>query len=101
MVYWRTFGAWKKKNKSADVIWRGFDVIRVCPLIDHGQQPMKMHTEVTLLYKLWYMYQELIVNSTSKPFGKLFASSSSIKFADKINSFKLINFKIPASIWLT
>ena len=22
----------------------------VCPLIDHGQQPMKMHTEVTLLY---------------------------------------------------
>ena len=23
----------------------------VCRLIDHGQQPMKMHTEVTLLYK--------------------------------------------------
>ena len=22
----------------------------VCHLIDHGQQPMKMHTEVTLLY---------------------------------------------------
>ena len=21
------------------------------PLIDHGQQPMKMHTELTLLYK--------------------------------------------------
>ena len=26
----------------------------VCPLIDHGQQPMRMHTEVTLLYKLKY-----------------------------------------------
>ena len=54
IVYQRIFlgGARKKKNKSADVIWRGFDVICVCPLIDHGQQPMKMHTEVTLLYKL-------------------------------------------------
>ena len=39
----------KKKNKYADVIWRGFDAICVCPLIEHGQQPMKMHTEVTLL----------------------------------------------------
>ena len=32
------------------MICRGFDVICVCPLIEHGQQPMKMHTEVTLLY---------------------------------------------------
>ena len=55
MVYWRIFGAWKKKNKSADVIWRGFDVICVCPLIGHVQQPMKMHTEVTLLYNTLYM----------------------------------------------
>ena len=23
----------------------------ICPLIDHGQQPMKMYIEVTLLYK--------------------------------------------------
>ena len=44
-VYLKIFGARKKKKKSADVIC-------VCPLIDHGQQPMKMHTEVTLLYKL-------------------------------------------------
>ena len=29
-----------------------FDIICVCPLIDHGQQPMKMYTEVTLLYKI-------------------------------------------------
>ena len=41
----------KKKNKSADVIWRGFGAICVCLLIDDGQQPMKMHTEVTLLYE--------------------------------------------------
>ena len=48
----KDFGGMKKeKNKSADVIWRGFDVICVCPLIDHGQQPIKMHPEVTLLYK--------------------------------------------------
>ena len=26
----------------------------VCPLIAHGQQPMKMHTEVTLLYNYIY-----------------------------------------------
>ena len=49
----KDFGGMKKeKNKSADVIWRGFDVICVCPLIDHGQQPMKMRTEVTLLHKV-------------------------------------------------
>ena len=40
-------------EKPADVIWRGFDVICVCPsdvspLIDHDQQTMKKHTE-------WYM----------------------------------------------
>ena len=29
----KDFGAWKKKNKSADVI-----CVCVCPLIDHGQQ---------------------------------------------------------------
>ena len=34
MVYWRILGAWKKKNKFAVVIW--------------------MHTEVTLLYELYY-----------------------------------------------
>ena len=27
----------------------------VCPLMDHGQQPMKMHTEVTLLYNHFYL----------------------------------------------
>ena len=44
-----------KKEKSADVIWRGFDVICVlCPLTDRDQQLMKMHTEVTLLYNLAY-----------------------------------------------
>ena len=32
-------------------IWRHLCVC-VCPLIDHGQQPMKLHTEVTLLYKM-------------------------------------------------
>ena len=33
------------------MIWRWFDAICVCPLLDHGQQPMEMHTEVTLLHK--------------------------------------------------
>ena len=45
MVYWRIFGAWKKKNKYADVIWCRFYAISVCSLIDHDQQPMKMYTE--------------------------------------------------------
>ena len=49
MVYWRIFGAREKENKSANVMWRRFDSICVCSLIDHGQQPMKMQTEVTLL----------------------------------------------------
>ena len=43
----RYFGVWKKKNKSADVIWGGFDAISVYV----GEQPNKMHTEVTLLHK--------------------------------------------------
>ena len=46
MVYWKILEAWKKKNKSAV-----FDANCVCLLIDHGQQPMEMHTEVKLLYK--------------------------------------------------
>ena len=29
LAYWSILGAWKKKNKSADVIWRGFDAICV------------------------------------------------------------------------
>ena len=48
MVYWRIFGAWKKKNKSADV--------DLTSSVDHGQQPMKMHIEVTLLYKYLYIF---------------------------------------------
>ena len=59
MFYWRIFGAWEKKNKSADVIWRGFDAICVCPLIDHGEQPMKMHTGVTLLYNSKYIIHNI------------------------------------------
>ena len=35
-------------KKEKQVCWCGFDAICVCPLIDHGQQPMKMHTEVAL-----------------------------------------------------
>ena len=47
----KDFGGMKK---SAQVIWRGFDAICVCPLIDDGQQPLKMHIEVTLLYDEWW-----------------------------------------------
>ena len=55
------FGARKKKNKSVDV-----DLTpSVCSLIDPGQQPMKMHTEVTLLYKLVYMYTMMYIVHTS------------------------------------
>ena len=39
----KVWEAWKKKNKSVDVIWRGFDAICVC---------VKMATEVMLLYKI-------------------------------------------------
>ena len=40
-------GAWKMNNK----IWRGFDVICVCPLII----TVNNHAEVTLLYKAWHL----------------------------------------------
>ena len=36
-------------KKEKQVCGREFDAICVCPLINLGQQPMKMHTEVTLL----------------------------------------------------
>ena len=36
----------KEKQVYTDVIWRVWRHLCVCALIDHGQQPMKMHTEV-------------------------------------------------------
>ena len=56
MAYWSIFGAWKKKNKPADVIWRR-SVWCVCVL--RGQQPIKMPTEVTLLYNMEYTVHAL------------------------------------------
>ena len=53
MVYLRILGGMKKEKQ---VCWRGFDVICVCPLVDNGQQPIKMHTEVPLLYIYIYIY---------------------------------------------
>ena len=45
-------------KKEKPVCWRDLTWIWrhlcVCPSIDHGRQPMKMHTEVTLLYNLLY-----------------------------------------------
>ena len=63
------FGAWKKKKNSADVIWHGFDIICVCPLIDHGQQPMEVHTEVMLLYKILYIGVEEFWRKIEKMFS--------------------------------
>ena len=46
-------------KKEKQVRWRDMAWIWrhlcVCPLIDHGQQPTKMHTEVTLDYKSVYI----------------------------------------------
>ena len=43
-------------KKEKQICWRDMTWIwrHLCvrPLIDHGQQPMKMHTEVMLLYKI-------------------------------------------------
>ena len=56
-------GIKKRKNKSADEIRRGFDVICVSVLlIDHSQQPMKMHTEVTL-YNYLYLWHNVTLIS--------------------------------------
>ena len=56
MVYWTILGACKKKNIL--LTWSDVDLtssVCVCPLVGHGKQPMKMHTEVTLLYKIIYI----------------------------------------------
>ena len=49
------FGGMKKEKqvrwRDLTWIWRH---LCACPLIDHGQQQMKTHTEVTLLYKMFY-----------------------------------------------
>ena len=39
------------------------DVDNLCPLIDYGQQPMKVHTEVTLLYKFLYAPETMYPNN--------------------------------------
>ena len=57
MVYWRTFGARKKKNKSADVIWRGFD-----NRSRSTTSEIKIHTEVTLLYNGIQHWPRFILN---------------------------------------
>ena len=60
MVYWRILG--HGKRKTSPLTWYGVDLTSsVCPLIDHGQQPMKMHTEVTL-YKLVYMIYDMLLH---------------------------------------
>ena len=59
MVYRRIWEAWKKENKSADVIWH------------HGQQPMEMHTEVTLLCNLEYNTIWFISHSPLRIFSEL------------------------------
>ena len=53
MVYWKFL----KKNKFPDVSDVGLTP-SMCmrPLINHGQQPVKMHTEITLLFKYKYKY---------------------------------------------
>ena len=51
------------KNESADMICRRLGVISVCPLIDYGQQPTKMLTDVALLYKCKYNTGEIINNN--------------------------------------
>ena len=53
---------YRSKSIFNKVEWRdccGFDAICLCPLIDHGQQPMKIHTEVTLLYIRLYQIKNL------------------------------------------
>ena len=49
-----------KKEKQA--YWHNLSLIwcqlSLCPIIDYDQQPMKVHTEVTLLYKFLYVAPE-------------------------------------------
>ena len=49
-VYWRILDMKKEKQ----VCWHDL----TCPLIDHCQQPMKIHTEVMLSYKYMLLFLE-------------------------------------------
>ena len=58
MVYWRILGHEKRTTNPltwSDVVLKPSVCVCVCvcvcAFIDHGEQPMKMHREVTLLYK--------------------------------------------------
>ena len=96
MVYWKILRAWKKKNKFADVdfspsvltwIWRH---LCVCPLIDHCQQPMKMHTEVQLLYNIkWNIFRRIMSSWKSKIWVK-----TRWKYNETVSYFRLVLTRI-------
>ena len=48
----------KKEKRDLTWIWRH---LCVYPLVDHFQQPMEMHTEVTLLYNTVYTRAENVI----------------------------------------
>ena len=66
-------------------IWRHHDLC-VCPLIDYGQQPMKMPTEVTLLYEyiysvsLHYLFFSCFVNSSQDNIFKVSVNGFLVNF---------------------
>ena len=82
MVYWRICGAPSmKKEKTSLLTWSDVDLtpsVCVCPLIDHCNRWMKMHTEVTLLHNSsytefpgWYFSECVLMSDLGVPWNAL------------------------------
>ena len=65
----------KNSNGLLKDFWGMKKEKQLCPLIDHGQQPMKMHTEVTLLYNISFTLSEDDFEIKSKYYSLMIASS--------------------------
>ena len=77
-------------EKNKQVRWRDLTWIWrhlcVCPLIDHGQQPMKMYTEVMLLYKYSYIIDNIYRIHTYYIETRLLAMKSKLTFSNTNNN---------------
>ena len=86
-------------KKEKQVCWRGFDVICVCPLIDYGQQPIKMHTEVTYILK-YFTFTKIFVFVNQTEDECRWELKVSIAFDEHLHQLSSILIKLQSKFWL-
>ena len=94
MVNWRFCG--HEKRKTSLLMWSEVDLMSsVCSSIDHGQQPMKMHTEVVLLYVITIIYKPLLLLFVESFYLTLFSLQlDHIQFSSRTPSRPLFEKKV-------